>query len=361
MLKANRDEPLVPGFSITVSAPGTKEQDLKPADDILSWVTGVSVEDRLRGPTTFTLELMTPTDTDRIVPWSEDKRFALGAGVSVKFGYGGKRELLIDGEITTLAPAFSIGGPPTLTVQGADLRHRLDTVPRIRSFDREKYSGMAEIICRAQNVPVEATDTGVIVPYKMQRDVTDLAFLEGCAKVIQFELVMDGRTLLFRPKVTRKESVATLTLDDDLLEFRPSLTLPKQTRVDAVSWSMKSKANLKASAGDDSAVGMGGEQSAAEAAQKVFGASIEVLAGMSVLSQGELDQMASAFWESAMLEFITGSARCRGRTDLRAGSLVTLEGVGSRFSGDYYLDSVVHSFTPEGGYTTSFQVMRNAS
>ncbi len=357
MVQANRNEPLVSTFTVALSV-----DDKKVATDVMPWIVSASVTDHVRDPTEFSLELISREDESGTTSWTDDERFVLGAPVAVSFCYGSKVELLIAGEITALAPAFSVGGAPTLSVQGQDLRHRLNTVQRVKpAFAARKYSDIAEKICKDQHISMVFEDSGAIVSSVQQACESDLEFLLYCADQIHYELVMQGRTLLFREVSANKPSVATLTLDDDLLEFNPYLSLLPLTGLVASSWDTRKKTPMTASVGDNKAVGMGGTQSAAQQTRHVFGESVEMLCGVSVGSQMELDRVAQARWDAAALDLVTGGGRCRGRTDVGAGRVIRIAGVGKRFSGDYYLESVVHSYTRDDGYATSFQVRRNAS
>jgi len=49
------------------------------------------------------------------------------------------------------------------------------------------------------------------------------------------------------------------------------------------------------------------------------------------------------------------------RGDVRAGSVVKVEGLGTRFSGLYYVISTVHSYSQAKGYRTKFSFRRNAA
>ena len=51
-----------------------------------------------------------------------------------------------------------------------------------------------------------------------------------------------------------------------------------------------------------------------------------------------------ARWRSAYVE---GYGTCIGDPELRAGTLVEIEGLGKRFSGSYYVTSTEHSYRPE--------------
>ena len=80
-----------------------------------------------------------------------------------------------------------------------------------------------------------------------------------------------------------------------------------------------------------------------------------------VLNQAEADQLASGWFGELALRYVEGQGVCIGRTDLRAGSLVEIEGLGERFSGTYYVTSTEHSYRPNVGYRTAFTVSRNAT
>ena len=62
-----------------------------------------------------------------------------------------------------------------------------------------------------------------------------------------------------------------------------------------------------------------------------------------------------------MLGLISGEGMCWGRTDLQAGKVIKLDGLGKRFSGQYYVTAVTHRYRSDRGYYTHFQVQRNAT
>jgi phage protein D len=60
------------------------------------------------------------------------------------------------------------------------------------------------------------------------------------------------------------------------------------------------------------------------------------------------------------VDFITGEGTAIGNTDIRAGEVVELNGLGKRFSGLYYITSSTHEVGPKG-YRTRFTVGRSAT
>lgn len=363
MVKANRNEPLTPTFAVSLSAPGQKPNDETIAWDLLPWISSVSVMDYVDRPSTFTLDLVSREDENGTTIWSDDERFALGTSVAVKFGYGSEIETVIVGEITLLTPSFSIDSAPSLSVHGEDLRHRLDTVPRIRPpYTGRKYGEIVDAVCNDAKIHVNFGDTP-IKGFAEQYNETDFSFLRSLAGEINYELAMRGRTLMFQPVKTNEESIATLTLDDDLLAFSPSMELPVATQIDVPGWDSVNKKPLIASfpRSDSGGPSMGGKRTAAEEAFRVLGKSVALTWVPEVSSEEELERIAAARYEQMALKFITGSGRCRGRTDIRAGEILSIRGVGTRFSGEYYVQTASHAYERGGGYVTHFTIRRNAS
>ena len=356
MASARRDGPLVPSFGI--------ELNEKPlVADMALWIVSVTVEDDLDLPSMFTLELISKEDEKGFAPWTDDERLALGAAVRISMGYGDDREPLIAGEITALEPTFTMSGAPTLTVRSYDKRHRLNVTPRTRSFQDKTDSQIAEQVCSDAHVPISAFTGGIRHSYVLQGDLTDLDFLKERARLIHFELAMDAKgTLLFRPVAIAAPSAVTLSLQNDLLEFRPRMALVPLTEVQVLGWDAKEKQPIRASAkAGDEASKMDGSHSAAQTAERVFGRQVETVVRSQALSQQEADRMAFARLNAAALDFIRGDGRVRGRTDVRAGRVIRLEGLGTRFNGEYYVMSATHSYSRQSGYLTDFQVRRNAS
>jgi uncharacterized protein len=71
--------------------------------------------------------------------------------------------------------------------------------------------------------------------------------------------------------------------------------------------------------------------------------------------------MARARLNDRVLELISGEGACWGRTDMRSGKVIKIDGLGQRFSGQYYVTGVIHRYSFQGGYETHFTVRRNAS
>jgi phage protein D len=324
-------------------------------------VVGVSVEADTELPDMFALEIVSSEDLDDQFAWVDaEDLFAVGNAVEVKLGYAEQLTSLFKGEVTGLEPSFNADRLPTLVVRGYDRRHRLTRGRQTRSFLKKKDSDIAAQIAREAGLTARVTDSRVTHDYVMQMNQTDYEFLHERAARIQYEVVVEDKTLNFRPVANDRGEALTLEADAELSEFNPRLSAAGQFSDVAVrGWDPKNKKEIvgKAAAGDEVSK-MGGSQTGAALSKRAFGAATG-RPRRPVLTQAEADQAAVARLNRAALELITGDAVCGGRADLWPGKVVKINGVGKRFGGQYYITAATHVYTPDG-YSTSFSFRRNA-
>jgi len=325
-------------------------------------VSRICIDEDVGLPGMFAIELA-GGDADNETAWIDEGPFVIGAAVEIGLGYGDPIEPLIVAEITGLEPAFTRGGRPSLTVRGYDQRHRLLRGRKTRSFVQQKDSDIASTIASGVGLTVQAADSQVVHDYVLQMNQTDMEFLQERARRIEYEVVVEGKTLHFRPVQNAQGEALTLTPEDDLLEFYPRLsTMGQLSEVELRGWSPKDKKEIlaKAKRGDEAST-MGGSDSGAAMAESAFGAAAALLSDIPVLTQAEADQLATACFNSTVLEVVSGDGLCNGRTELRPGAVINIDGIGRLFSGQYYVTSTSHRYTSRFAYQTYFVVRRNAT
>jgi uncharacterized protein len=345
----------VPSFELLINGSAL---DAETAAHVVS----VSVEEDTELPDMFSLEIVATDDLEDQFVWVDDEDlFTVGATVEVKLGYADQLTSLFKGEITGLEPSFNSDRLPALVVRGYDRRHRLARGRRTRTFLKKKDSDIAEQIAREAGLTPDTTDSSVTHDYVLQADRTDFEFLLERASRINYEVVVVDKTLIFKPVANGAGEALTLRADEDLSEFSPRLSSAGQVSDVAVrGWDPKNKAAIvgKSESGDVGST-MGGQKVGAAISASAFGAATGLLSRTPVAAQAEADQMARARLSTASLELITGEAACSGRTDIRPGKVVKIDGVGKRFGGQYYITAATHDYTPDG-YTTRFSFRRNA-
>lgn len=325
-------------------------------------VMSVTVDDDADLPSMFTLGLTSSGQQTSVNQLIDQTLFTIGNVVEIKLGYGDRLTRLISGEITGLEPEFVFNGLPSLTVRGYDRRHRLQRGCKTRTFVQQKDSDIAAQIASDAGLTAQTHDSQVTHDYTLQVNQTDLEFLQTRARQIRYEVVVDDRTLMFRPVANADSEILTLTFEDDLLEFYPRLSSMGQVNEVAVrGWNPKDKAEIlgQARRGDEVST-MGGQNSGAAIAETAFSAAVARVSDRPVRTQAEADQLARARFNQDVLALIKGEGVCRGRADLRAGKVLKIDGIGRRFSGQYYITAASHRYSSRG-YYTHFTVQRNST
>jgi phage protein D len=208
----------------------------------------------------------------------------------------------------------------------------------------------------------QVEDSKVTLPYVLQHNQTDLDFLTTRARRINFEVSMKDRDLLFRPRKISDSAELTLHREVELLDFRPRLTsLGQVPTLEVRGWDPTEKREIigTAGAGDEPRL-MGGSRSGPSNSSKAFGTPASARVTSPVQSKDEADEMAKRGFGEMALAYIRAEGRCIGEPRLRAGTVVKIEGIGTRFSGSYYVTSTEHAFGPSKGYRTQFSARRNS-
>ncbi|NES88023.1 MULTISPECIES: phage late control D family protein [Okeania] len=354
---ANRESPLVPNFEIIInSSPLPVEAKLH--------VQRLTVDHDVNLPGMFTLELTGSDSQEEETIWIDDEElFAIGNVVEVKLGYGNDLETLIIGEITGIEPEFAIDRLPSLTVRGYSRRHRLQRGRKTKTFVQQKDSEIATQIAQDAGLTAQVEDSQVVHDYILQGSQTDIEFLQERAKRINYEVVVEDKTLFFRPVGNAESEILTLSFEDDLMEFYPHLSSMGQvSELTVRGWNPKEKQEIvgEARVGDEVST-MGGQNSGAALVEDAFGTAVATVSDRPVLTQAEADQFAKARFNNLALGLITGEGVCWGRTDLRPGKVIKIDGVGKRFSGQYYVTATVNRYQAQSGYRTHFTVRRNGT
>lgn len=353
---ANLENPMIAGFDAIIDGSSLPVE-------AKTHIVSITVDDSADLPSMFEFEIgASDTQKDQTSWVDNESLFAVGKAVEIKMGYAEDLESLIKGEITALEPEFACDRPPRLTVRGYDRRHRLQRGRKTRTFVLQKDSDIASQIAGEAGLAAEVSDSQITYDYVFQANQSDLEFLQERSRRVHFEVVVADKKLIFRPVPNDQSEALTFTLSDHILAFYPRLTSAGQVgEVNVRGWSPKDKKEVigKAKTGDEKSP-MGGTASGPEIAEDAFGSAVSLMSANPVMTQAEADEMAKAQFNKRVLGFITGDGVCLGRTDLRAGKVIKIDGVGKRFSGQYYVTSAIHRYDSQG-YLTHFTVRRSAS
>jgi phage protein D len=357
MSARDRVATLAPEFGIHIN------NSPRPIDAISADIISINVLDDVDAMSMSSITLSAWNAADVKPKWIDDDRFREGNPIKIEMGYADHMTSVFNGEITGLEPDFPEMRTATLTVRGYDRRHRLMRKRKTRSFTDLKDSDIASQVARESGLDARVEDSKVMLPYVLQHNQTDLEFLLDRGRRINYEVVVEDRTLLFRPRKIDESAQFSLRRDIELIEFRPRMTTMGQVEEFTVrGWSPKDKKEIVARAGaGDESTKMEGTVTGPTNVQQRFSGTGSTRVTMPVQSQAEADQLAKQGFSEMALGHILAEGTCIGDPRLKPGIVVKVEGIGVRFSGLYYICSTEHRFSMRKGYRTAFSARRNAT
>jgi uncharacterized protein len=330
-------------------------------EDLHSHLVDLSVDLDISIPSMFSLTFSGRANISEGLNWVDDRTFDIGNEVKIKMGYGDRLEQVIVGEITSLEPEFSVMSPTSLTIRGFDRRHRLQRGHKTRTFIKLKDSDIASQIASDSGLSATVIDSQIVHEYLLQANQTDLAFLQERAALINYEVIVQDKKLLFQPMKNDASAKIQFSFgSDELISFYPRLSSVQQISQTLVSgWDIKAKKPITAQSPGAAARSMGEGNNGAAIAEKAFGVATLSTSGP-IVTQAEADQQSKALLNERVLDLIIGEGTCLGRSDLIPGNTLKILGLSKKFSGNYYITGVTHRFRSDRGYITEFRVKRNA-
>jgi uncharacterized protein len=391
----SRDRKALDGTSFYVPYFEVKIEGVGLPRDVLRDVTQLTYKDEIRkfdsfeltvnnwDPTTHTFKYVgaeTSASLQRDTP--ESRRFRLfepcRKQVEVSMGYVGDLRLMLKGSFTTMEPNFPSGGAPTLTVRGLNVLHQLRRKRYTHRWVDKKDSEIAANIATLRDegrrrfpYPI-VTDPNALnkeprlhtVSQQNQYDIDfllDRAFERGYVIFVSDS----DRQLYFVPSNSslrppnagappaRRDVTFKLEWGKTLIDFKPNLSTANKVRsVTVRGWNRTTRRRISETVTID---GLRTNRdlyrllSCEEREDKVV--------NEPVFTEHQARERAKALLEENLKRLVTASATTVGLPDLRAGQRVHICGVGSRFSGNYFVTDTTHTIG-ESGYTTRFNARR---
>jgi uncharacterized protein involved in type VI secretion and phage assembly len=154
--------------------------------------------------------------------------------------------------------------------------------------------------------------------------------------------------LLFR-KPRLDKAAAEIAWGEDLLSFRPRLTIAEQVKETLVrGWDVQRKAPVIGRAGGGGLYPKFKRQENGSEEARAFGESRMVIVDQPVVSQAEADILAAARQNELSGAFVEADGEAFRRPDIRAGRLLAIKGLGERLSGEYLVTRATHVYTSAG-------------
>jgi uncharacterized protein len=353
-------------------------------------ISSLSYQDGLEGADRVEITL-----ANEQLRWLDHPLLQVDNGFKLRIGYAGTPlEEVFVGEITGVEPTFPNGGMPTLKIVAQDFLQRLTKGSKDRSFNLSIPSVgnfplpdvFAVSLVSATNLlipnpdPIEgalailitlATTIVADSPSSKQGQLrrqkeSDFEFLSKVSRDNGWEMFIDhtmeprGYVLRFKFLVQDYSPSVTLKWGESLMDFTPRLTTVGDVAgISARVWISSLKIELVLIVSwdfDRAAFDVQIYPNLMGDIDEDVGANKKTLA-IAPTSPALAPQHILRELLPRLNNRLTGSGSSIGNPNIKAGSVINLEGLGGQFSGLYRITSATHSID-SGGYRTSFQVRK---
>ncbi len=329
-------------------------QDLP--EQVMASLAEVAVDTSLHLPDMFTI-LFNDSELELV----DNNLFDIGKQVQIDIEtgeeQGGLRGTLIKGEITALEPQFSAQGRTTMLVRGYDKSHRLHRGKKTRTFLNRTDNAIVQTIAGEAGLLVVADSPGITYDFVMQNNQTNMEFLLTRAARLGYQVYTAEGKLYFKKGDASLGEGPALSLGDNLKDFRPRLTASHQAdKIIVKGWDAKGKQAITAEATPNARLNQGGmRQTGGAKAAAAFGSAEAVVTDQPVFTPNEATALATALGNDINRESIQAEGTCVGDPRVKAGWTITIEDVGNRFKGKYFVTSATHVYK-RGSYETTFSI-----
>jgi uncharacterized protein involved in type VI secretion and phage assembly len=327
----------------------------------VSQVVDLIIEQDLMAAASFTIRLRDVDDrstqrTQVYTPMLDSDRLPIGAEIEIGLGHEERPEPVLVGIVMSLELEARNDAMPVLTVRGYDISHKMRRERKSRAFLNVTDSDIVQKIAREYNLGTSrgVERTSEVYPHVFQDNQTDWEFLQARARHVGYELFVEGRWLYFR-KPPAGERGPQLALNQTLRRVRVRLSAPAQvSEVIVKGWDPVAKREIIGRATRPSLQHQIGESRSGAQISSALGSGKQVIVDQPVHTQREAEALAQSILDEIAGEYIQLEGVCLGDPRLRPGRPVTLQNIGTRFSGTYYLSAATHRVTPDQGYLTHF-------
>ncbi|PTX56106.1 hypothetical protein C8N43_0757 [Litoreibacter ponti] len=362
------DQLLDPGFRQAASVEvlvGDAKKDIGTLSDLVSSIE-VSASRTEASAATLTIDDRRDTNGDFMA--ADSGLFARWEKIIINADFQTHIEEVFRGYITELKPTYpQNGGEAKLVIECLDDSAALSREHQRTPWGDETAPMTDRAILEALVAPLSLTVIAGPDGAKSRglvQDATAITFLRERAKANGFELIFDRGEVYFGPKRLEADpQTKIMVYAGDATNCLNFAVTDEANKPDIVAWE-----KAPATEDDEPITGeayadlplLGKFPAASEGAglgtpaiARIKGEGDETVDEIEARAQGMVNEASFRIKASGELD-----GTLYGHV-LRAGAPVTVDGVGSRNGGVYYVDTVTHQFNPDG-YRQQFQLIRNA-
>lgn len=272
---------------------------------------------------------------------SEQNDFVPGTPIAVKLGRDGTNDQVFKGIIVKHAIRIKEGGHSELTVECKDEVVRMTVGRHSKYYEKEKDSELIDTMVRSYaNLTCNMQTTTLQYEELVQHHCSDWDFMLMRAEANGMLVsVVDGKVNIAVPQ-TGTTPALQVAFGSSILEFEAEIDARTQWKnVEAHSWDYHNQALFTADASGISGWKEAGNIPTATLAQTINLNNYE-MHHSGYLKEQELQTWVEGLMRRSLLAKICGRAKCTGFSKITPGDMITVSGVGARFSGNIFVTAV---------------------
>jgi len=329
------------------------------SNKLLAMIHSVEVHQEINTPAMFSFSYSCMSEQGN---WQDIdlEEFKPGDEIEILMGFSELQSLII-GKITAVEPSFQQYA--TATIRGFDLMYQLKFGRFTKIFIQQPYSDIMQQLATMSQLTAEIEgNPGELTDSLFQSNQSNFDLMSELLAETNYEMLMQGRTLVIRPSTIGEGSIKTLQYPRNISQLDLNLKVPTSgDKVTVTGWDMLNNQAIEAEVSSASVQQrMGGDESGYQSADS-FPSSAILIERQDISNPEALEVVARAEYQRNLNRFIQGNATLQGDTSMVAGVNITLAGLSTSFNGLYYVSSATHSFDTTTGYQTTLQLNRTGA
>lgn len=268
-------------------------------------------------------------------------------------------QTLFKGQVTAIEPAFLGEAGSSLVIRALDDIHKLGRGRKTRFWEEAMDSDIVSEVGAECGLSVDADSTQTTLPYVIQRNETNVAFIKRLAARNNFMFRVEDDKLLFKENQYSGDEF-TFNYGQDLPAFKLSYNTSEMvSQVIVRGWDPATKQEIVGVASSGDITRIGGGDLGLDIAENKFGSTTAYITDVPVSSQEQATAIAKAELERIARRFARGTCKITGQDEIRAGAVVSFSGLGEPYDGSYYVIGARHIVGARTGYMTELTFCSN--
>lgn len=307
------------------------------------------------------------------------KQVIMGNSVSISVGYISSMQKVFDGFVSGVAFGYEEGDLPYIEVSAMDVKGLMMGGSYAKQLTATTYgAAVKEILNRTgggvlqptigenliavSNTPDEGSGVGAIpggppasspITVEMVGE-SDYEFVVRAAKRYNYEFFVDRGKMIFRPMKSNTALLMTLGVRQGIRTFRIEYSLTSMVgKIEARAMDPGKGEVISAKKKFNNTISTGSK------AKQLMGSGSKVYVDASITSASEAEARVNSLMERMSYRLGSLEADCVGIPDLAPGRFIKISGLGTPADNQFYVTSVIHSFSGDNGFSTHIEGCAN--